>query len=59
MIAGSSQKLVQSYKEKLKDKYLLTDLGAANWLLGVKITRDLEARTLSLFQSSYNDSILT
>lgn len=58
-IAGSSQELVQSYKEKLKNKYSLTDLGAANWLLGVKITRDLEARTLSLSQSSYINSILT
>ena len=58
-IVGSTQDLVQSYKDKLKKKYLLTDLGAANWLLGVKITRDLEARTLSLSQFSYIDLILT
>ena len=29
-ITGSSQVLVQSYKDKLKQKYSLTDLGAAN-----------------------------
>ena len=35
------------------------DLGPANWLLGIKITRDFEAQTTSLSQSSYIDSILT
>ena len=58
-ITGNSQQLIQSYKDKLKFKYSLTDLGPANWLLGIKITRDLEARTISLSQSSYIDSILT
>jgi hypothetical protein len=58
-ITGSSKELVQAYKDKLKEKYSLTDLGPANWLLGIKITRDLEARTISLSQESYIDSILT
>lgn len=58
-ITGSSQELVQSYKDKLKNKYSLTDLGPANWLLGIKITRDLDLKTISLSQSSYIDSILT
>ena len=35
------------------------DLGAANWLLGIKITRDFKAWTISLLQESYIDSILT
>ena len=42
-ITGNSQVLVQSYKDKLKNKYSLTDLGTADWLLGMRITRDLEA----------------
>ena len=58
-ITGSSKELVQSYKDKLKQKYSLTDLGPANWLLGIKITRDPERRTMSLSQESYIDSILT
>ena len=58
-ITGNSQDLIQSYKDELKNKYSLTDLGAVNWLLGIKITRDLEARTISLSQESYIDSILT
>jgi hypothetical protein len=58
-ITGNSQSLLQSYKEKIKAKYSLTDLGAANWLLGIKITRDLNNQTLSLSQSAYIDSMLT
>ena len=38
-----TQVLVQSYKDKLKNKYSLMDLGIADWLLGINITRDLEA----------------
>ena len=59
MITGSSQQLIQSYKGKLKSKYSLTDLGLAKWPLRMKITRDLEARTISLLQLLYIKSILT
>ena len=58
-ITRNSQDLIQKYKDELKDKYSLTDLGAANWLLGIKITRDFEARTISLSQESYINLILT
>ena len=57
-ITGSSQQLIQDYKNSLKAKYSLTDLGPANWLLGIKITRDLEAWMISLSQSTYINSIL-
>ena len=57
-ITGSSHDLVQSYKDKIKAKYLLTDLGPANWLLGIKIDRNFDAQTISLLQSSYINSIL-
>ena len=58
-ITGNSQDLIQNYKDKLKNEYSLTDLGAVNWILGIKITRDLEAQTISLSQALYIDSILT
>ena len=58
-ITGSTKALIQSYKDKLQEKYSLTDLGPANWLLGIKITRDLENRMMSLSQSSYIDAMLT
>ena len=52
MITRKSQVLIQKYKDELKNKYSLTDLGAANWLLGIKITRDSKAQTISLSQDS-------
>ena len=55
---GSSNGLIQSYKLKIKLKYDLTDLGPIHWLLGIKITRDCENRTISLSQSSYIDSLV-
>ena len=57
-ITGNSQVPIQSHKDKLKKKYSLTDLGANDWLLGIKITRDLEVWSISLSQSLYIDSIL-
>ena len=58
MITGSSQKLIQDYKDKLKAKYSLMDLEPTNWLLGIKIVRNLKTRTTSLSQISYIKSIL-
>ena len=57
-ITGSSHSLIQQYKLRINSKYSMTDLGPVNWLLGTKVTRDLTARTLSLSQTSYIDSIL-
>ena len=57
-ITGSSYSLIQKYKAKINSKYSMTDLGPVNWLLGIKVTRDLETRTISLSQTSYIDSIL-
>jgi hypothetical protein len=51
--------LIAQYKAKLNACYALTDLGPAHWLLGIKITRDRAARTLSLSQASYIDAIVS
>ena len=58
-ITGSSQQLIQNYKDRLKTTYALTDLGPANWLPGIQISRNFEVSTISLSQSSYINSILT
>ena len=57
-MTGSSDDLIQSYKLKIKLKYDLTDLGPIHWLLGIKITRDCENRTIPLSQLSYIDSLV-
>ena len=53
-----SAKLIAEYKEKLNECYALTDLGPVHWLLGIKISRDRDKRTISLSQKTYIDSIL-
>jgi hypothetical protein len=59
LITGSSPDLIADYKQKLNARYSLTNLGPVHWLLGIKITRDRDARTISLSQTSYIDTILT
>ena len=59
MVTGSSVALINKFKVDMNAKYKLTDLGAANWLLGIKITRDSVNKTLSLSQHQYIESIIT
>ena len=59
ILTGSSPDLIADYKRKFNARYTLTDLGPVHWFLGIKITRNRSARTLSLSQRSYIDTILT
>jgi hypothetical protein len=36
----------------------VTDAGEAHWLLGIEMKRDREARTISLLQHAYIESII-
>ena len=58
IITGGSPELIKDFKMKLNDCYALTDLGPVQWLLGIKVTRNCEARTISLSQEGYIASIL-
>jgi transposase InsO family protein len=58
-MTGSSGELIAQYKQKFHSCYALTDLGPLHWLLGIKVTRDRAARTISLSQASYIDSIIS
>ncbi|KDQ05550.1 hypothetical protein BOTBODRAFT_78019, partial [Botryobasidium botryosum FD-172 SS1] len=35
------------------------DLGEVKWILGISVTRDRDARTITLSQSAYVDKLLT
>jgi hypothetical protein len=59
ILTGSSSELITLYKQKLNDCYALTDLGPVHWLLGIKITRDRVAHTISLSQASFIDTVLS
>jgi ribonuclease HI len=58
MLTGDSAEMIAEFKEKLNNCYALTDLGPIHWLLGIKITRDRTARTISLSQTAYIDDIV-
>lgn len=58
LITGSSQCLLDETKMKISALYKLTDLGPVSWLLGIKITCDCNAGTLSLSQHTYIDTLL-
>ncbi len=57
-MTGSSIELIREYKCKLHDNHALTDLGPIHWLIGIKISRDHAARTISLLQTAYIKSII-
>ena len=58
VITGSSPELIKDFKMKLNDRYALMDLGPVQWLLSIKVTRNREARTISLSQEGYIALIL-
>ena len=48
----SSGELIAEYKQRLNPCYALTDLRSVYWLLGIKVTHNRTACTLSLSHSS-------
>ena len=53
LIVGSNDKMVQSTKDMLKARFDMKDMGLADVILGVKITRT--ANGLTLNQTHYVD----
>ena len=58
-VTGSSILHIERFKSEMNEKYKLTDMGPASWLLGIKISRDFANKTLSLSQHAYIDAIIT
>ena len=58
MLTGNNVAVLTEFKRKIGAIYKLTDLGPISWLLGIKVTRDRELRTLHLSQTSYIESII-
>ncbi len=59
ILTGSSPELISQYKVKLNNCYALTNLGPVHWLLGIKITRDHSAHSISLSQTAYINTIVS
>jgi hypothetical protein len=58
LILGKSMELINKLKKELSEQFECEDLGSAAYFLGVRITRDREARTISLCQDAYIKKIL-
>jgi hypothetical protein len=52
-VAASSKGEMKLFKEELKKHFEITDLGPVSWILGIRVTRDRVARTISLDQQTY------
>jgi hypothetical protein len=57
-MTGSSVTLQEKYKACINTKFWLTNLGLISWLLGLAITHNCAACTLSLLQHAYIDTLL-
>jgi len=58
MITGSLKSLVKDFKAEIGSCFCIMDLGPISWLLGMKVTHDCQARTISLSQELYINTIL-
>ena len=56
LILGTNTKVIKSTKRMLSNNFDMKDLGAADVILGIKITRTSDE--ISLFQSHYVDKMI-
>jgi hypothetical protein len=57
-ITSNAINLLEHFQVEIGKLFQTTLLGPINWLLGIKITRDLENQSISLSQHSYIESVL-
>ena len=53
LLIGSDKSELQSFTKSLNEEVALTDLGDANWFLGVRIRRSSDTGSVSLDQNQY------
>jgi hypothetical protein len=58
LILSASLEAMKALKENLKQRFEMTDLGEATWILGMEITRDRKNHTMSVSQRRYILDIL-
>ena len=58
MIVATSIAMIHEFKSDMKKHVEVTDLGELHWLLGIEIVRNRDARTISMSQRSYINSII-
>jgi hypothetical protein len=58
-VAASTKVEMKTFKEELKKHFEITDLGPVKWILGIRVTRDRVACTISLDQQAYIEKMAT
>ena len=58
LIAGADKADIQRLKDKLNQKFEMTDLGACTYYLGMTVSRDRANRILRLGQTGYTEKFL-
>lgn len=58
LIAGNDRATIDAFKTTLSERFEMTDLGNARWMLGMEIRRDRARRILSISQEQYIEKIL-
>ena len=57
-VTSKSLQHIEAFKNQLRERFEISDLGELTWLLGLKIERDRNARTITFSQNAYVDTIL-
>lgn len=58
LIFANNMAKLKAVKDHLSAQYQMKDMGEAQYVLGIQITRDRQKRTLSLCQTAYIENIL-
>ena len=58
LVAGSNMHDINVLKRKLDKSFAMKDLGVANQILSMRITRDKKNRKLTLSQGEYIEKVL-
>ena len=58
LVVGSTQKEINNIKRALTSDFKMSDLGPVSWYLGLKITHNISAGKMFLFQAPYVEKIL-
>jgi hypothetical protein len=58
LVARSNMQDINVLKKKLANSFAMNDLGAANNILGIRITRERKNRKLTLSQGEYIEKVL-
>jgi hypothetical protein len=58
IIAGNNKESMEKFKERMKAKFKMSDIGDLCYFLGIEVKRDRNKRTLHLSQTKYIKEIL-